>query len=211
MSVAAITTLPSCALCENEASYAQVIGDAAVLTCDEHELLVDAVPIDLDEWLSGDVSLRDEYVAGYNALAELDESDGRHALAVTYGRTVELIDDALEHGSSEPPAWALPEHATAINGLLLAALGDDDEAFERDVDAYEQRHPEPTSSPSEPPTRQLLTGGAILDLPDTIPAVWGAGQRVAWAEGERLMICAPAGRGQDDAGAASRARALRDR
>lgn len=43
-----------------------------------------------------------------------------------------------------------------------------------------------------------LTDGAgfILDIPDTIPALWGEGQRVLWAEGESLMICGPMGVGK---------------
>jgi replicative DNA helicase len=44
--------------------------------------------------------------------------------------------------------------------------------------------------------RQLLSGDVVLDLPDTIPAVWGAGHRVPWAVGERLMLCAPQGTGK---------------
>jgi replicative DNA helicase len=48
----------------------------------------------------------------------------------------------------------------------------------------------------DPLMRQLLTGGAVFDLPDVIPAVWGSGQRVAWADNERLILCAPQGAGK---------------
>jgi hypothetical protein len=54
----------------------------------------------------------------------------------------------------------------------------------------------PVTTIDAPGQRQLLTGADVLDLPETIPAVWGAGQRVGWAENERLMICAPQGTGK---------------
>jgi hypothetical protein len=44
----------------------------------------------------------------------------------------------------------------------------------------------------------LVTDGAsfILDIPDEIPALWGTGQRVLWAEGESLMIFGATGLGK---------------
>jgi AAA domain len=36
----------------------------------------------------------------------------------------------------------------------------------------------------------------ILTIPDTIPALWGTGQDVLWAEGESLMIAGPMGLGK---------------
>jgi len=36
----------------------------------------------------------------------------------------------------------------------------------------------------------------ILDIPDTIPALWGSGQRVLWPKGESLMICGMPGLGK---------------
>jgi AAA domain len=43
-----------------------------------------------------------------------------------------------------------------------------------------------------------FTDGAsfILDIPDTIPALWGKGNEVAWPEGESLMITGPLGLGK---------------
>ncbi len=43
-----------------------------------------------------------------------------------------------------------------------------------------------------------FTDGAafILDIPDTIPAMWGKGKDVAWPEGESLMITGPLGLGK---------------
>ncbi len=46
-------------------------------------------------------------------------------------------------------------------------------------------------------TDMLVGGGSfVLDIPDTIPAVWGRGDDVLWAEGEALMICGPSGVGK---------------
>lgn len=49
-----------------------------------------------------------------------------------------------------------------------------------------------------PDAGTLLVNGAtfILDAPDRVPAVWGFGQEVAWAEGESLMLVGPAGVGK---------------
>jgi replicative DNA helicase len=45
--------------------------------------------------------------------------------------------------------------------------------------------------------RRLLAGGAfILDAPKDVPAVWGGGEQVAWAQGEPLLIVGPAGVGK---------------
>ena len=43
-----------------------------------------------------------------------------------------------------------------------------------------------------------LTDGAsfVLDVPDEIPALWGQGDRLLWAEGESLMICGLPGLGK---------------
>lgn len=44
---------------------------------------------------------------------------------------------------------------------------------------------------------RIQTGGAfILDIPDAVPAVWGKGESVLWAEGEALTICGAPGVGK---------------
>lgn len=53
----------------------------------------------------------------------------------------------------------------------------------------------------ERPGRGLVApfvgGGAfILDAPDRVPALWGEGDRVLWAEGEALMVCGGPGVGK---------------
>jgi hypothetical protein len=45
--------------------------------------------------------------------------------------------------------------------------------------------------------QQLVDGARfILDQPSTIPAVWGEGAQVLWAEGEALMIAGGQGLGK---------------
>jgi len=47
-------------------------------------------------------------------------------------------------------------------------------------------------------TPEMLVDGAtfLLDLPEGVPAVWGAGDDVLWAEGEALLIAGPPGVGK---------------
>jgi replicative DNA helicase len=44
----------------------------------------------------------------------------------------------------------------------------------------------------------MMVDGAtfVLDVPETMPVVWGRGDEVLWAEGEALMICGPSGVGK---------------
>jgi replicative DNA helicase len=44
--------------------------------------------------------------------------------------------------------------------------------------------------------RMAAGGSFVLDMPDLPAAVWGSGQEVAWAQGEALMLCGPAGVGK---------------
>lgn len=63
-----------------------------------------------------------------------------------------------------------------------------------DADRYDERG-NPTLSQDALPL--FVTGGAfILDAPDTVPAVWGAGDRVLWAEGESVVIAGQPGVGK---------------
>ena len=50
------------------------------------------------------------------------------------------------------------------------------------------------NSPAEPRTHRVIDGASwVADEPDNIPAVWGDGDTVLWAEGEPLMIVGPDG------------------
>lgn len=49
--------------------------------------------------------------------------------------------------------------------------------------------------------RRFVPGGSfILDQPTGIPAIWGSGNAVLWAEGEALMLCGPSGVGKTTIG-----------
>lgn len=51
--------------------------------------------------------------------------------------------------------------------------------------------------PEPDPFTKLVDGGRwLFDSPDEVPAVWGKGQEVAWADGEALMLVGPAGVGK---------------
>lgn len=57
--------------------------------------------------------------------------------------------------------------------------------------------PLPEAVTEEQIADQFIDGGSfILDIPATIPALWGADDDVLWAEGESLMIAGPMGLGK---------------
>lgn len=60
--------------------------------------------------------------------------------------------------------------------------------------AFKQDHDDEVIPPSR--DRLVFGGGFILDEPDDIPAVWGDGEHVLWAEGEGLMIAGHQGLGK---------------
>lgn len=49
-------------------------------------------------------------------------------------------------------------------------------------------------SPRDPSS--LLHGSVVLDAPERVPAIWGSGDEVLWAEGEPLVIAGPPGVGK---------------
>lgn len=49
---------------------------------------------------------------------------------------------------------------------------------------------------SRPDDRALPGGAFVLNQPEGVPAVWGAGDEVLWAQGESLLIVGPAGVGK---------------
>lgn len=52
------------------------------------------------------------------------------------------------------------------------------------------------SAPSDTRLRTVTGGTFTLDVPDTVPAVWGTEDRVLWANGEELLIVGPPGVGK---------------
>jgi replicative DNA helicase len=59
---------------------------------------------------------------------------------------------------------------------------------------------ERTTSPTAGSGRFVPGGSFILDRPDTVPAVWGEGDNILWAEGEALIIAGPPGVGKTTVG-----------
>lgn len=57
-------------------------------------------------------------------------------------------------------------------------------------------HPPDRPTPAEQMARLRDGGQFILDAPDTVPAVWGRGDDVLWAQGEALMLVGGPGVGK---------------
>lgn len=76
--------------------------------------------------------------------------------------------------------------AANVGEVLEAALADGAEQRDRTLD---QRRADLTA--------RLIAGGAFVhDTPEQVPAVWGAGDDVLWAEGEPMMVTGPPGVGK---------------
>lgn len=54
----------------------------------------------------------------------------------------------------------------------------------------------PSAGPDTFTARSRSGGAYILSQPEVMPAIWGRGDEVLWAEGEPLIICAPPGVGK---------------
>lgn len=52
------------------------------------------------------------------------------------------------------------------------------------------------SAPSDTRLRVVTGGTFTLDVPDTVPAIWGTEDRVLWANGEELLLVGPPGVGK---------------
>lgn len=65
-----------------------------------------------------------------------------------------------------------------------------------DDDPLSAAAPTPASDREPEPERYLDGASFVLDQPATIPAIWGEGTQVLWAEGEALMIAGGQGLGK---------------
>lgn len=54
----------------------------------------------------------------------------------------------------------------------------------------------PETGTREPRSRHVDGATFILDVPHTVPAVWGRGQQVLWAQGEPFYLVSPTGAGK---------------
>jgi hypothetical protein len=93
---------------------------------------------------------------------------------------------------TEPPDDQLDEHTVGEwDGQQPARVSD-----WSPVDGNGHR-PRPAAPELAEPAFSFTDGAAfILDTPDTIPAIWGIGDEVLWAEGESLMLAGPLGLGK---------------
>lgn len=80
----------------------------------------------------------------------------------------------------------------------LSTQSPDELGESRDVPGGHQRGQHIASPGDSPGASEAFIDGArfILDQPATIPAVWGEGSQVLWAEGEALMIAGGQGLGK---------------
>ncbi|MCX4703909.1 AAA family ATPase [Streptomyces sp. NBC_01373] len=79
------------------------------------------------------------------------------------------------------------------SGVLNGGAVDD---LEEQITGYVQQRGTAAAGSS-----RFVPGGAfILDRPDTVPAVWGEGDQILWAEGEALIIAGPPGVGKTTVG-----------
>ena len=94
-----------------------------------------------------------------------------------------------------------------VNGAELAldtAPPPDDWEPPPDDDPHRDRAHEPREdrrADADNPIWTFIDGATfILDIPPTIPALWGEAQDVVWADGESLMIAGPMGLGKTTLG-----------
>lgn len=79
------------------------------------------------------------------------------------------------------------------SGVLNGGNADD---LEEHITGYVQQRTSQAAG-----TSRFVPGGSfILDRPDTVPAIWGEGDQVLWAEGEALIIAGPPGVGKTTVG-----------
>lgn len=82
----------------------------------------------------------------------------------------------------------------AISLRASVLTGADDETLHEQIAGYIRQSAAPASSPFGD---RLTPGGSfILDRPDTVPALWGHGDQVMWAEGEAMLLAGPSGVGK---------------
>jgi replicative DNA helicase len=132
-------------------------------------------------------------------------------------RTADLLDmvggpAALSGIAERTPATSSAAHYAHIVvrharwGRAIAAAGEIAEMYYRhpdDEDAADLRAVElitravtPPSSPNNIKRHAVDGATFLLETPSTITALWGEDDRVAWAEGEALMLCGPSGVGK---------------
>jgi AAA domain-containing protein len=103
-------------------------------------------------------------------------------------------------------AWAVGQakaktdaELDAIRARINAKTSDNvEEVPAADITTGKPGEPDPDADKAGDNSPWTFADGAtfILDIPATIPAIWGEGTDVLWAEGESLMIAGPLGLGK---------------
>jgi Bifunctional DNA primase/polymerase, N-terminal/AAA domain len=138
-------------------------------------------------------SLRDAYVP---TVAD-DRDGGAHDATEEFNRMI----------SNAGPMLATPDDRDNFADWLRQIVPEQFAEFERKQAAMQQEPPTaiaPDPAGGVTVTNQPANAGwsfvngasFILDIPATIPALWGEGNEVLWAEGESLMIAGPLGLGK---------------
>jgi replicative DNA helicase len=115
-----------------------------------------------------------------------------------------VLDVATEYGGGDAAYFAeivrdkarlrrLDELAVRIRSGVLT--GADPADLEEQLTGFVK---DTTRAPADGGLADRLTPGGsfILDRPDTVPALWGHGEQVIWAEGEALLVAGPSGVGK---------------
>lgn len=105
-----------------------------------------------------------------------------------------LFAQDVQHGRVDRPA--LLAHTRAM--LTARGLNSDDvlSAFDAAIDDMIAFTAEYGLSPAFDSNRLVNAGDFVFDEPDDIPAVWGDGEDVLWAEGEGFMVAGHQGTGK---------------
>ena len=133
--------------------------------------------------------------------------DGQHHRNAPRTAPIRDRSQGTPRGSTAPPG---PPAKT--DEQVRAELGKHTHPADVDEVTAETDSAARISKTDEAPSWQFVDGATfILDIPTTIPALWGEGNDVLWAEGESLMIAGPMGLGKTTLAGLLTARAARPR
>jgi replicative DNA helicase len=185
-------------------------AEAALLSA----ALTDPATVAVLDGLPPDAFYHPGHLAIAQAIIRLDE-DGLEPDPVTVAARLRETGDhdhaahlLLDIAARAAPPTAAPSYATilvdhqrrrralAIAGELEAAARDGQHQQITHLLAQATRDLTPTDKAGDTHERYATGGTWVLDAPPGIPAVWGQGDDVLWAEGESLILAGPSGVGK---------------